>query len=45
MKKNAHGNRKRNMLKATACLHDHTGVTPWETMALIRMMWDEELAA
>lgn len=45
MKKNAHGNRRRSMLKATALLNDRTGVTLWETMALMRLRWDEELAA
>lgn len=45
MKKNvkAHGNRRRNMVKAIGLFRDP--MAPWGTMALIRLHWDEELAA
>ena len=43
--KHGHGTRRVMRFKATALLKDHSGVTPWETMSLIRLFWDEELTA
>lgn len=43
MKAKKHGVRKQMRLKAVSLLHDFSGITLWEDMALIRMRW--ELAA
>ena len=40
-----HGTRRVMRFKATALLNDRTGITPWEVMALIKLTWDDELAA
>lgn len=38
-----HGTRRRNRVKAIGLFRDP--VTPWATMALMRLRWDEEFVA